>query len=81
MQKEILVVRKVDPRIYRKFRQRALKESMNVGRAITEAMEFWMNEKEKIGKHNIKTLLKLNGIIKTKRAVQWSQEIDKILYR
>jgi hypothetical protein len=54
---------------------------MNVGRAITEAMEFWMNEKEKIGKHNIKTLLKLNGIIKTKRAVQWSQEIDKILYR
>lgn len=77
---EMLVVRKVNKRVYRRFRQRALDENKNVGEAVTEAMEYWLREKERKKKPNIKNLLKMNGIIKTGGKVRWSEEIDEVLY-
>ena len=66
--------------MYHRFRQRALEEDINVGRAITEAMKFWMKERDKMKKRNIKALLKINGLVKAKHTVRWSKDIDKILY-
>ncbi len=79
MADDTLVVRKVDKTVYRKFKQKAVEENTSVGRAITEAMHAWTKRKQK-KKLNPAAILELNGIIKTKGKVRWSEEIDKALY-
>ncbi len=76
---EMLVVRKIDKKIYKRFKQKALELNDTMGDAITEAMTYWLNTK-KSEEYNPKTLLKLNGIIKTEKRVKWSEQINKILY-
>jgi len=80
MQKESLVVRKVDKRVYRKFRQKAFEEETNIGDAVTEAMRYWLEAKQKIKRANVKNLLKLKSLIKVGKRVRWSQQIDEVLY-
>jgi hypothetical protein len=45
-QKGILVIRNSDKKVYRRFRQKAVEEDINVGKAITEAMEYWLEAKQ-----------------------------------
>ena len=42
---ETVVVRNTNKRIYRRFRQMAIEEDMNVGEALTEAMGYWLSLK------------------------------------
>lgn len=75
----LLVVRDVDKSVYRKFRQRVLEKGLKLGTALAMAMESWVEkgEGEDIDPRN---LLKMSGIIKTKKPVKWSTEVDKVLY-
>ncbi len=79
-QLDTLVVRKVNKRTYRRFRQTALKEDTNMGQAVSEAMEYWLRIKEKKKKIDIKGILRLNGLIRAGKKVKWSAQIDKALY-
>ena len=79
MNDDLLVVRKVDKQLYRRFKQKATAENTSVGRAINDAMKDWINKKES-KKIDPKGLLELNGIIKVGRKVRWSEEVDKFLY-
>ena len=77
---DILVVRKVNKNLYDKFRERALKEHRNVGDALNEAMVEWLKKQDARKKLHIEEILNLNGIVKTKKPVKWSVEVDETLY-
>jgi hypothetical protein len=81
MKRAVIAVRGVEEGIYRKFRAKTAEESMKVGDALTEAMGRWVKEKEenKI-KPDPRNFLKMEGVIKTKKKVRWSEEVDEILY-
>lgn len=79
-QKDTLVVRRVNKHVYRRFKQKALEEETNIGEAVTEAMEYWLEAKQIKKKIDIKNLLKLNGLIKIGKQVRWSEQVDEILY-
>ena len=76
---DILVVRKTNKEIYKRFKQKALEENMNVGEALNQAMNYWL-AKEKNKTPDVRRILKLNGLIKTNKTVKWSEEIDELLY-
>lgn len=80
MELETIVVRKVNKSVYRKFKQKTVEEDTNMGEAMTEALLCWLDNRQKNRSPDPKLLLKLNGIVKTKRPVRWSEEIDKTLY-
>ncbi len=75
----MLVVRKINKRIYKKFKQKAIGENLSIGQALTAAMLEWLNKNEH-KKYDPKALLKLDGFIKTSKPVRWSEEIDETLY-
>ena len=81
-EKTFIGVREVDTETFRKFRAKIIEEKMKLGLALTLAMKLWLlkQEEEKENMKNLKNLLKLNGIIKTKEKVRWSGEVDEILY-
>lgn len=76
-----VAVRDLDEETFRKFRAIAIEERMKTGEALTIAMRRWIKEKEgEKAKPDARNLLKLHGIIKTKKKVRWSEEVDEILY-
>lgn len=75
-----IAIRGVDEEIFRKFRARTIEERMKVGEALTLAMREWMKKEGRKKKIDPKNLLKITGIIKTKKKVKWSEEIDQFLY-
>ncbi|AKA49141.1 hypothetical protein IX51_08515 [uncultured archaeon] len=77
---DVLVVRKINKAIYNKFKERALEEHRNVGDALNQAMAEWLDKLEERGKPHIERILSLNGIVKTEKAVRWSEEVDETLY-
>ena len=77
---DVLVVRKINKAIYNKFRERALEEHRNVGDALNQAMAEWLQKQDDQEKLHIERILSLNGIVKAKGAVRWSEEIDETLY-
>ncbi|HUY70157.1 MAG TPA: hypothetical protein VMV00_01150 [Candidatus Baltobacteraceae bacterium] len=77
---ETVVVRNTNKSIYKKFKQMAVAEDINLGVALTEAMGYWLKFKGQRPGPDPKNLLKLNGIIKTAKKVRWSEEIDQTLY-
>ena len=81
MGETFIAVRDVDEETYRKFKASSVKNRLKLGKALTKAMEYYLEEQEnkKIKPHP-KNLLKISGIIKTKEKVRWSEEIDEILY-
>jgi hypothetical protein len=79
MGKSMIAVREVDEEVFRRFKARVVEEKMKLGRALTLAMEMWL-EKKKERKIDPRNLLKMSGIIKTKKKVKWSEEIDQFLY-
>lgn len=81
MKKDILTVRNIDEEIWRKFKAKTAEERLKTGDALNEAMRIWIKEtREKKLKPDPKNILKLEGIIKGKKKVRWSEEIDEILY-
>jgi hypothetical protein len=81
MRKDLRAIRGIEEETYLKFREKALAERMKVGEALTLAMREWLKkERGRKTKPNPKNLLKLAGIIKTRKKVRWSEEIDEILY-
>ena len=40
---DLLVVRKINKEIYKKFKQKALEENKNIGEALNEAMICWLS--------------------------------------
>ena len=76
----MLTVRDVDEGILRKFRAKTAEEGVNMGRALTQAMRIWVRERERKVEPDPRNFLKLEGIIKTKKKVRWSEEIDEFLY-
>ena len=77
---DILVVRKVNKNLYNKFRERALEEHRNVGDALNQAMVEWLQKQDERKRLHIERILNLNGIVKTKKPVKWSVEVDETLY-
>ncbi len=79
MKKGMIAIRGIDEKVYRKFKAKTAEEKMKMGSAVTEAMRRWLKEKT-IAEPDPRNLLKISGIIKTKKKVRWSEEIDEILY-
>ena len=77
---DVLVVRKINKAIYNKFKERAREEHRNVGDALNEAMVEWLQKQDEREKLHIERIMNLNGIVKTKRPVKWSVEVDEKLY-
>ena len=81
MKRALIAVRDVDEETFRKFRAMSVEERIKLGDAMTMAMRHWIKEERvKKGKPDPKNLLKLKGIITTKKKVKWSEEIDEFLY-
>lgn len=80
MEEETLVVRRVDKKISRKFRQKAVERRLRLGKALAAAMYIWIEKEEIKNKVDVKNLKKISGVIKTNNPVKWSEEADEILY-
>jgi len=80
MEKTFIGVRGVDEETFRKFRALAIQKRLRLGEALTEAMEKTMEDEKQENIPDPKNLLKISGIIKTKKRVKWSEEIDEFLY-
>lgn len=76
---DLLVVRKINKEIYKKFKQKALEENKNIGEALNEAMICWLSTRRVAKKPDIRNLLKLNRIVKVDHTVKWS-EPDPIIF-
>ena len=77
---DLLVVRKINKEIYKKFKKKTLEEIKNIGEALNEAMSYWLTIESEAKKPDIRNLLQLNGIIKVDHTVKWSADVDETLY-
>ena len=77
---DVLVVRKINKSLYKKFRERAVEEHRNVGDALNQAMAEWLKAQDEKKKLHIERILGLNGLVKTDVPVNWSEEVDETLY-
>jgi hypothetical protein len=81
MAKDLRTVRDVDEATWRKFRAKTEEEGLKTGQALNEALTVWVRSKEKQAKNpDPNHFLKIEGIVRTKRRVRWSEEIDETLY-
>lgn len=71
-----LSVKNVDDKVFRKFKAESVKEGIKVGKALTMAMEFWLEKTQdkKMSILNFKPVSWGEGTEKI------SEEIDKVLY-
>ncbi|HDJ96543.1 MAG TPA: hypothetical protein ENG45_00540 [Candidatus Aenigmarchaeota archaeon] len=76
---DLIAVRGVEKEVFRKFKAKSVEEGLKLGEALTLAMKEWLKEREK-EKVNVKNLAHLAGVIKLKKRVRWSSEVDRILY-
>ena len=76
---DLIAVRGVEKEVFRKFKAKSIEKGLKLGEALTLAMKEWLKQREK-EKVNVKNIIYLEGIIKPKRRVKWSSEIDKTLY-
>ncbi len=75
-----LVVRNINRAPYKQFKEKAVEDNESVGQALNRAMQYWLARRNTEGKPDIKALLKLNGIIRARAKVAWSEQIDRTLY-
>ncbi len=81
MAKQVLTVRDVDDAIWRKFRAKTEAEGLRTGQALNEALGLWIKQNRKKQKRpDPRYFLKMTGLIRTGGRVQWSEEVDLILY-
>lgn len=79
MAEETIVVRRVDMLVYKKFRERAVRRGVRVGEALTKLMEKEIEDSDE-GKVSPKNFIKMIGIVKTGKKVNYSEQVDDILY-
>jgi hypothetical protein len=79
MKKDLITVRGVDDDVFGLFKIKAMEHKMNIGKALTEAMQVWIRSKE----HPKKT----GRLLVNSRPFDWgkntektSVQIDDILY-
>ncbi len=78
---KITAIRDLDEETFRKLRAAAIEENMKVSDAMNIAMKKWLAEKEKRKTApDPRYLIKITGIIKPGKKVNWSEEVDEILY-
>lgn len=75
-----LVVRNVNKELYRRFKEKAVEANESVGQALNQAMDYWLARRAERARPDIRTIVKLRGLIHTRGRVTWSEEIDKALY-
>ena len=81
LKKQILTVRNVDEKAWRKFRAKIAEEGLKTGDALTQAMKIWIKEKESQGAGpDPKFLLSVKPITVGRKKVRWSEEVDETLY-
>jgi hypothetical protein len=81
MAKEVLTVRDVDERVWRRFRAKTVEEGLKTGQALNEALGIWIEQRERrAGFPDARRFLKMEGIIRSRKRVNWSEEIDETLY-
>lgn len=81
MAREVLTVRDVDEDLWKKFRAKTEEEGLRTGQALSEALGIWIEQKERRREWpDASRFLKVAGIIRPGRAVNWSEEIDDLLY-
>ncbi|MBI2675308.1 MAG: hypothetical protein HYX24_02530 [Candidatus Aenigmarchaeota archaeon] len=71
-----LSIRDVDEKTFREFKAEATREGLPVGKAITLAMGFWLQEHAK----PIRNMLDFRSVNLGKGSEKLSEEIDKTLY-
>jgi len=74
-----ITIRDVDERVFRRFKAEAVKDGARLGSAVTKAMKFWLNHKERERRPK-KSLLELKPIDWGEDTEKSSMEIDEILY-
>ena len=72
-----LSVKNVDERIFREFKAEAVREGLPVGKSLTLAMKFWIQQSRKTSKVRF---LDFEPTAWGKGTERTSIEIDKILY-
>lgn len=81
MARDLRTVRDVDESIWRKFRAKTEEEGLKTGQALNEALKVWVETREKERREpDPRNFLKMEGVVRTKRKVRWSEEIDETLY-
>ena len=81
MNKEVLTVRDVDEEVWRRFRAKTEEEGMRTGQALSQALDYWIKQKErKSVRLDPRRFLKVQGLVRAGKRVEWSKEIDKVLY-
>jgi hypothetical protein len=73
-----ITVRDVDERIFREFKAEAVKEGMQLGKALTRAMRFWLDRKKE--KRPKKSILDLKPFDWGEGSERSSIEVDQVLY-
>jgi len=71
-----LSIRDVDRKVFKEFKAEAVREGLKVGRAITLAMQTWVNK----SKGDRMSILDYRATHWGKGTEKTSEEIDKILY-
>jgi hypothetical protein len=72
-----VTVRGVDAEVFRRFKAKAAEEGMNLGEALTQAMEIWV--KQRSAKPRAR-LLEINPFNWGRGLERASVEVDKISY-
>lgn len=72
-----ICVKSVDGEIFKEFRAEAVREGLNVGKALNFAMQEWLEKSEKKPKMSILDLKPWNWGKGTERL---SEEADEVLY-
>lgn len=70
-------VKDVDEQMFREFKAESVRDGLNIGKSLTQAMKLWLDRKEKKPRMSILNLKPKDWGKGTERA---SEEIDKILY-
>lgn len=73
-----ITIRDVDENIFRRFKAEAVRDGIQLGKALTGAMKFWLKRKKPAKPQ--KSLLELRPFDWGKGTEKSSVEVDQILY-
>lgn len=80
MAKTFIAVRDVDEETFRKFKAVSVEEKMKLGDAVTKAMQLWVETKKEREEKKPSNILKIKPVKIGAKKVNWSREVDKIVY-
>jgi len=80
MKKTFIAVRNVDEETFRKFKETSIRNRIKLGVAITLAMKDWIKERLEKDRKKGKGIFSIKPEKIGNKKVNWSKEIDEILY-